>query len=85
MNRREEYAIITGGNRGLGFYTLLGLQASGMKVIAGTKQVFFFKSVKMDEILNTVNVIQVAGMEEVNNNYLRIWKKLVFQPIQWNG
>jgi hypothetical protein len=39
----------------------------------------------MDEILNTVNVIQVAGMEEVNNNYLRIWKKLVFQPIQWNG
>lgn len=41
MNRREEYAIITGGNRGLGFYTLLGLQASGMKVIAGTKQVFF--------------------------------------------
>ncbi|XP_046437170.1 short-chain dehydrogenase TIC 32 B, chloroplastic-like [Daphnia pulex] len=37
INRREEYAIITGGNRGLGFYTLLGLQASGMKVIAGCR------------------------------------------------
>lgn len=35
LNRQGEYAIITGGNRGIGFYTLLGLQASGMKVIAG--------------------------------------------------
>ena len=37
INRQGEYAIITGGNRGIGFYTLLGLQASGMKVIAGEK------------------------------------------------
>ena len=35
LNRQGEYAIITGGNRGIGFHTLLGLQASGMKVIAG--------------------------------------------------
>jgi dehydrogenase/reductase SDR family protein X len=39
LNRQGEYAIITGGNRGIGFYTLLGLQASGMKVIAG-KQIY---------------------------------------------
>ncbi len=36
VNRRGEYAVITGGNRGIGFYTLLGLVSAGMKVIAGT-------------------------------------------------
>lgn len=37
VNRQGEYAVITGGNRGIGFYTLHGLLTSGMKVIAGCR------------------------------------------------
>ena len=35
VNRQNEYAVITGGNRGIGWYAIQGLVASGMKVIAG--------------------------------------------------
>ncbi|KAI9555092.1 hypothetical protein GHT06_017607 [Daphnia sinensis] len=37
VNRQGEYAVITGGNRGIGFYTIHGLLTSGMKVIAGCR------------------------------------------------
>jgi len=36
--RREgEYAVITGGNRGIGWYTVKGLTDAGMKVIVGCR------------------------------------------------
>lgn len=35
VNREGKYAVITGGNRGIGWYTVKGLVASGMKVVVG--------------------------------------------------
>ena len=35
VNREGGYAVITGGNRGIGWYTVKGLVNSGMKVIVG--------------------------------------------------
>lgn len=34
-DRKGEYAVITGGNRGIGWYTVKGLVGAGMKVIVG--------------------------------------------------
>lgn len=36
VNREGEYAVVTGGNRGIGWYTVKGLVDAGMKVIVGT-------------------------------------------------
>ncbi len=35
VKREKEYAVITGGNRGIGWFTVKGLVESGMKVIVG--------------------------------------------------
>lgn len=35
LKREKEYAVITGGNRGIGWYTVKGLVESGMRVIIG--------------------------------------------------
>lgn len=35
VDRKGEYAVITGGNRGIGWYTVKGLVENGMKVIVG--------------------------------------------------
>lgn len=35
INRQGEYAVITGGNRGIGWHTVKKLVDSGMKVIVG--------------------------------------------------
>jgi len=37
VNREGGYAVITGGNRGIGWYTVKGLVNSGMKVIVGCR------------------------------------------------
>ncbi|XP_032781983.2 retinol dehydrogenase 11 [Daphnia magna] len=37
LKREKEYAVITGGNRGIGWYTVKGLVESGMKVIVGCR------------------------------------------------
>ena len=36
VNREGEYAVVTGGNRGIGWHTVKGLIDAGMKVIVGT-------------------------------------------------
>jgi len=36
VNREGEYAVVTGGNRGIGWHTVKGLVDAGMKVIVGT-------------------------------------------------
>ena len=35
VDRKGEYAVVTGGNRGIGWYTVKGLADSGMNVIVG--------------------------------------------------
>ena len=35
IKRDGEYAVITGGNRGIGWHTVKGLANAGMKVIVG--------------------------------------------------
>jgi NADP-dependent 3-hydroxy acid dehydrogenase YdfG len=35
LKREEEYAVITGGNQGIGWFTIKALVKSGMKVIVG--------------------------------------------------
>ena len=35
IKREGEYAVITGGNRGIGWHTVKGLVKAGMKVIVG--------------------------------------------------
>lgn len=62
VNRKGEYAIITGGNRGIGLYTLLGLQASGMKVIAG-KQVLNLLS-KWTTTFETLLMFRLSGWKK---------------------
>jgi len=37
VNREGEYAVVTGGNRGIGWYTVKGLVDAGMKVIVGCR------------------------------------------------
>ncbi|EFX86945.1 hypothetical protein DAPPUDRAFT_312400 [Daphnia pulex] len=37
LKREKEYAVITGGNRGIGWFTVKGLVESGMKVIVGCR------------------------------------------------
>lgn len=37
LKREKEYAVITGGNRGIGWYTVKGLVESGMRVIVGCR------------------------------------------------
>jgi hypothetical protein len=64
VNRREEYAIITGGNRGLGFYTLLGLQVSGMKVIAGTKSGFLLNLLSKCTSFQTLLTYRLPGWKK---------------------
>jgi dehydrogenase/reductase SDR family protein X len=35
IRRKNEYAVITGGNQGIGWFTIKALVESGMKVIVG--------------------------------------------------
>jgi len=37
VNREGEYAVVTGGNRGIGWHTVKGLVHAGMKVIVGCR------------------------------------------------
>ncbi|XP_046647110.1 retinol dehydrogenase 12-like isoform X2 [Daphnia pulicaria] len=37
LKREEEYAVITGGNQGIGWFTIKALVKSGMKVIVGCR------------------------------------------------
>ena len=38
--REGEYAVLTGGNRGIGWHVVKGLVDAGMKVIVGNIQFF---------------------------------------------
>ena len=44
IKRDGEYAVITGGNRGIGWHTVKGLVNSGMKVIVGNILYFTLRS-----------------------------------------
>lgn len=53
MSRSGEYAVITGGNRGIGWFVVQGLVTAGMKVIVGKsiydtheKRLILFSSIK---------------------------------------
>jgi dehydrogenase/reductase SDR family protein X len=84
VKRNGEYAVITGGNRGIGWYTVKGLVESGMKVIVGCRggasKDLLFSSLEKNGIAKTsvewVN-LDMSSMESIKEFALEILNKNV--------